>query len=273
MNTHITAQTAQHHHAVMRSVDDLHRSKKGKVSNKWSSYLAYYDQLFAPLRDAPLRLLEIGIQNGGSLETWASYFSRAESIIGCDINEKCHDLVYTDPRISVIVGNANTSDIFRTIVGRGPYDVVIDDGSHLSEDILVSFLNYFPTVKPGGIYVVEDTHAVYQRASTNIHHKLNALAFFKDLTDVINYQFWFRDEKIENLLKPYLNVAIPSFLAEGWIDSIEFRNSIVTIRKSTAPDHNKLGTITIGGDVAEIDTEPLRIKQAMLMRSRVAQDA
>ncbi len=251
-----------------RTVNDLHRAKTGKVSNKWSSYLHYYDQLFSALKDDPLKLFEIGIQNGGSLETWGSYFRYAESIIGCDIDEKCRNLTFADPRISVIVGNANTQEIFQTVISKGPFDVIIDDGSHLSEDIMVGFLNYFPLLKPGGIYVVEDTHAVYQRASTNIHKKTTALAFFKDLTDVVNYEFWFRDEHIENMLKPYMNVAVPAFLMEGWIDSIEFRNSIITIRKSLNPTHNKVGEIIVAGDVADVDPAPLRIKQAMRIQGQ-----
>ena len=251
-----------------RTINELHRAKIGKVSNKWSSYLSYYDQLFEPIKDEPLKLFEIGIQNGGSMETWGSYFKNAESIIGCDINEKCKNLTFTDPRISVIVGNANTQPIFETLLRKGPFDLIIDDGSHLSEDILVSFLNYFPMVRPGGIYVVEDTHAIYQRASTNIHHKSNALSFFKDLTDVINFQFWFRDERIENLLQPYINAPVPAFLTEGWIESIDFRNSIITVRKSLSNNHNKVGEITISGDVADVDPEPLRIKQAMLFQSQ-----
>src|SRR3990167_79541 len=42
------------------SIEQLHRSKTGKVSDKWSSYLPYYDRLFSPLRFSPVRLLEIG---------------------------------------------------------------------------------------------------------------------------------------------------------------------------------------------------------------------
>ncbi len=245
-----------------RTIDGLHRTKTGKVSNKWSSYLSYYDELFSSRKDDPIRLFEIGIQNGGSLETWSSYFKNAQSITGCDIDEKCRQLKYDDPRVSVIVGNANTTSIFQEAIAKGPFDVIIDDGSHLSEDILASFLNYFPTLAPGGIYVVEDTHAVYQRAATNIHNKANALDFFKALTDVVNYQFWFSDEKIENLLAPYMGCAVPAFLTAGWIHSVAFQNSIVTIRKALSPNHHKLGDITISGDVADVDPEPLRIKLA-----------
>ena len=43
------------------SIETLHRNKTGKVSDKWASYLPYYDQLFAPLQEQPITLLEIGV--------------------------------------------------------------------------------------------------------------------------------------------------------------------------------------------------------------------
>jgi len=245
------------------SIENIHNSNEGKVSNKWSSYLKYYDNLLRPLKDDEIKLLEIGIQNGGSLDTWGKYFSKAIKIVGCDIDEKCKLLNYEDPRIKVVVGDANANEIYQRLATDGPYDVIIDDGSHLSEDIFINFLNYFPILKPGGIYIVEDTHAVYWRTATNIHNKKNVFAFFKDLTDVINYEFWHKDQTIENLLGSYLTMPIPAFLKEGWIQSIEFRNSIITVRKSNESNHHKLGQMTITGTVADVDFEPLRIKKIM----------
>jgi len=245
---------------IQRSVTGLHNSRLGKVSNKWTSYLAYYDKLFDFIKDNSISLLEIGVQNGGSLETWGKYFPNANLILGCDIDDRCGRLQFEDPRIRIIIGNANSDMVFKEVLSCGPFDVIIDDGSHLSEDILVSFLNYFPLIKPGGIYVVEDTHAIYQRTSTNIHNKNTTFGFFKDLTDVINYQFWFKDQRIDNLFKPYLSTSIPTWLSEGWVESIEFRNSIITIKKSMHADHNKLGQMTITGNIAEVDSEPLRVK-------------
>jgi hypothetical protein len=252
-----------------RTITNLHRSNQGKVSNKWSSYLTYYDRLFDPIKDQPIRILEVGIQNGGSLETWSRYFKNAEAILGCDIDEKCGALTFEDPRIDVIVGNANSDITFKKIAARGPFDVIIDDGSHLSEDILVGFLNYFPHIRPGGIYVIEDTHAIYQRDLTSIHNSKSALGFFKDLTDIVSYQFWHKDKSIVLHLGAYLSVELPGFLSEGWVDTVEFRNSIITIKKSLKPDHNKLGQMTVTGNTADVDPEPLRVKNLMLAHNAV----
>ena len=236
------------------TLTELHLNKYGKISDKWSSYLAYYDFLFRPLRDAPIKIFEIGMQNGGSLETWSQYFKNAELIVGCDINEKCAALTYKDTHIKVVIGDANSQATCDKINSYGQFDIIIDDGSHASDDILLSFLNYFPHVKPGGIYVVEDTHAVYLSPGTGIKNKHNVLCFFKELTDLVNYQFWSKEQTIESLLSPCSRgLQAPEFLQDGWIESLEFRNSIVTIKKSLSGDHNKLGSREVCGNIAAVE--------------------
>ena len=58
------------------SFEQIHREKTGKVSDKWASYLPFYDEIFEKYRTQNLSLLEIGIQNGGSLETWKTFLVR-----------------------------------------------------------------------------------------------------------------------------------------------------------------------------------------------------
>jgi cephalosporin hydroxylase len=146
----------------MTRLIDLYTSHTGKVSDKWSSYLSTYDDWFRPYTNRPLRILEIGIQNGGSLEIWAKYFPNASLIVGCDINPLCAELSYDDAHIKVVVGDANTDDIRARIMAfSDTYDIIIDDGSHVSRDIVVSFAKYFPLLAEGGIYVAEDLHCSY----------------------------------------------------------------------------------------------------------------
>ena len=57
-----------------KSFKQLFQHHDGKISDKWSSYLDEWDRVFAPIREKRCRLLEIGIQNGGSLEIWSKYF-------------------------------------------------------------------------------------------------------------------------------------------------------------------------------------------------------
>ena len=43
----------------------------------------------------------------------------------------------------------------------GPFDIIIDDGSHRNDDMVISFETLFPVLKCGGMYVVEDLHCCY----------------------------------------------------------------------------------------------------------------
>lgn len=238
------------------TIRSLHLQKTGKVSDKWSSYLDYYDDIFASKRGEPINLLEIGIQNGGSLETWANYFHNAMNIIGCDIDPNCRVLQYDDPRINLIVDDANSDYTYNKINSLcKDLDIVIDDGSHRSTDILQSFTTYFQMLKPGGIYVVEDTHTLYWDSwGGEKSNKFNAYIFFKKLIDVMNFQFWDKEMTIEQYYSDFFQPGgMPSFLKEGWIDSIEFRNSIITIRKADYPKIDGLGERLVTGTKALIN--------------------
>jgi len=240
-----------------KTIELLHRHKTGKVSDKWASYLPYYDQLFNPLRHLKISLLEIGVQNGGSLDTWSEYFESGQRFIGCDIDKNCARLQYNDPRISIVVGDANGAPAFQEINNFcNEFDIIIDDGSHTSIDILNSFINYFPLIKPGGIYVVEDTHTLYSgKFGGGILNEYSAYAFFKKIIDVTNYQFWRDDLAIKSLFSTFFpDGNTPGFIAEGWIESIEFRNSVITVIKSQQPGHEKLGERVVVGDTAQVQT-------------------
>ncbi len=240
---------------TLPTIETLHRSKSGKISDKWASYLPYYDKLLAPLRDAPLRMLEIGVQNGGSLETWAQYFRDAILFVGCDIDPRCGLLRYDDARIHVIVGDACAAPAFSQIAALSPqFDLVIDDGSHKSTDILNAFINYFPLLSPGGIYVVEDACCLYMNDfDGGLLHERGAYAFFKRLVDVLSFEFWRDQATINTYLRTFFDLgSTPAFIVEGWVDSIEFRNSVITIRKAQRPGHDKLGQRVTVGSVAQV---------------------
>lgn len=85
-----------------------------------------------------------------------------KKIIGCDINPACASLHYNSEKIKVVVGDANSSKVFQEISRLSDtFDIIIDDGSHKSRDIFISFINYFNLLKPEGLYIIEDTHCLY----------------------------------------------------------------------------------------------------------------
>jgi len=178
--------------ALAPSLSKLFSEQQGYVSDKWESYLRVYEQWFAPYRAGEIALLEIGVQNGGSVQIWAQYFEYAKSIVGCDINSRCAALKFEDPRIRLVVGDVNVTSTRRAIQEHAAqFDIIIDDGSHTSSDIISTFKYFYPWLKPGGLYVVEDLHCSYWRKwGGGLWKPGSAMEFFKDLADVINQESW-----------------------------------------------------------------------------------
>ena len=249
----------------MKSLYQLYREHDGKVSDKWTHYLRVYDRLFAPLRNRSLTILEIGVQNGGSLEIWAKYFPAASVLVGCDINPDCQKLEYDDPRIKLIVGDANADDIERQISSvADAYDIIIDDGSHLSSDIVRSFVRYFPKLKPDGIYVAEDMHCSYWREYLGgLYSPYSSMAFFKRLADIINHEHWGTPKSISTvcpgLCRRY-SVDLDAAVC-ATVGTIEFSNSMVVVQRCAA-DRGMLGKRVVAGKSAAIEPSPLDFDRA-----------
>lgn len=245
------------HSATLRSIFIEH---SGKASDKWAMYLDEYNRLFDSYRDLPVRLLEIGIQNGGSLEIWKKYFSNAEMIVGCDNNPVCAQLIYADPQIVVVMADANTDEAEQRIRAvSAAFDLIIDDGSHHSGDIVRSFARYFAHLADGGMYIAEDLHCSYwQGFEGGLFHPDSSVTFFKRLADVINHEHWGVDVTRCELLKGFSSkyTATLDEVALASIHSIEFINSMCVIRKAQ-PDANVLGHRLIVGAEALVCSDIL----------------
>jgi 23S rRNA U2552 (ribose-2'-O)-methylase RlmE/FtsJ len=222
------------------------------VSDKWESYLLIYDEIFNSYKTDPINLLEIGIQNGGSLEIWAKYFSEFNKLVGCDINPKCSKLIYDDSRISVIVGDANKEEVQEKILHHAKnYQIIIDDGSHTSRDIISSFARYFKYIEDGGLYVIEDLHCSYwEDFGGGVYDPYSSIAFLKILVDVINHEHFGNDLSLEKLLLGFeskFNITFDSNELRK-IGSIKFYNSICVIEKKSYAKKTGVGKRVVCGN-------------------------
>ncbi|MFE0021517.1 class I SAM-dependent methyltransferase [Amycolatopsis sp. NPDC059021] len=155
-------------HAVSSRPADLDRLAVRYGSDKfgaWHWFTPHYDRHFRHLKDDVVRVLEIGIggynhpgTGGGSLRMWKRYFTRGH-VFGLDVYPKEG---LDAPRLRTIIGDQSDREGLLEIAERyGPFDVVIDDGSHISDHVLTSFDVLFPHVRPGGYYVIEDLWTAY----------------------------------------------------------------------------------------------------------------
>ena len=132
--------------------------------HKWTHYFGVYAKVFAQQRAKPLRILEIGVLRGSSLRMWKRYFSHVDTlIVGLDIDPACAAFDASAEGIHVRIGSQTDQEFLRSVVREfGPFDIIIDDGSHHSSHIITSFNHLFADgLKDTGIYFVEDLHANY----------------------------------------------------------------------------------------------------------------
>ena len=129
----------------------------GQHTRKPSSYLALYDDLFAPMRDVPLSMLELGVHSGHSLHLWHRFFPRAR-ITGLDMRPCPADI--PEDRVTYVRGRQEDPEAISEASVNGPFDIIIDDASHVGRLTKASFgLLFRDHLKPGGLYVLEDIAA------------------------------------------------------------------------------------------------------------------
>jgi hypothetical protein len=141
------------------------------------NYLPYYWMHFRDIRDSVQKVLEIGVQTDRSLRMWQDFFPAA-TIYGIDIDPACKK--FENARCKIFIGDQGDPELLAEVIrAAGPFDIVIDDGSHTMNDQLRSLEYLFPALTAHGIYVIEDIGV-----GDTEHLTLNAL---KQLVDHINY--------------------------------------------------------------------------------------
>lgn len=128
---------------------DLFKYHQGRQIDKWRHYFPIYEKHFAEYRRSNVRVLEIGIDHGGSLQLWKRYFGRHADIIGVDIRP---ETLFDEPQIRTYCYDQCDASIAK----HGPFDIVIDDGSHEMAHMQRTFDNLWPVTD--GVYLIEDCH-------------------------------------------------------------------------------------------------------------------
>jgi hypothetical protein len=120
-------------------------------------YLEVYDPILSRWTDKDVKLLEIGIHKGGSLELWHDYFPRG-MIVGIDL--ELPEAFNPGERIQLFKGSqADTQFLSEVAMNTAPdgFDIIIDDASHIGELTKTTFWHLFHHhLKPGGLYAIED---------------------------------------------------------------------------------------------------------------------
>jgi len=232
----------------IKSYYDVYKEHTGYVSDKWIHYFFIYDLILQKLifNNKPVTLLEIGVQNGGSLEIWKKYLPDNSKIYGIDINKDCSKLNFSN-NIKFHLGNASDTKFMNDVFKNIEFDIILDDGSHICSDVIETFKNMFPKVKNGGVYVVEDLHTSYWAYyGGGLLKKNSSMEFFKNLTDALNTDYLGKGKRdiLRNLFyKKHIN-----FLKKysSYIQSVQFFDSICAIYKYGKQKNRQSQTVKTG---------------------------
>jgi hypothetical protein len=218
----------------MSTLDDLAKKYGTDKSSEIHNYCDKYAKYLPFERYDKLNILEIGILDGKSLLTWKEYFYRS-NILGIDINPDCKQ--YEESRISVEIGSqADGNFLSRTWQQYGPFDMILDDGSHMNEHVIYSFQHLWGSVKSGGVYVIEDIGTSYWDEWGGGYLRNNtSMEYFKKLSDDINFRGLQNFDTLnvharkEDWLTNLSHETQPDCVTD--IESINFLNGIIIITK------------------------------------------
>ena len=161
-------------------------SNRGLVSDKWAHYIPVYERHLARFQNRRVTVLEIGCGEGGSLSLWSKFFGADAIIVGIDVRPECK--LYENYPALVRIGNQSDPVFLNQLLEEfGPFDVVIDDGSHIMRDIIISFSEIYPKMDRHGVYIVEDLHTSYwPQYGGGLRKEGTFIEFAKQLIDDLN---------------------------------------------------------------------------------------
>ncbi len=140
---------------AINPLEDYFANNPGRAIHKWDHYFEVYHRHFAPFCGQSPVIMEIGVQNGGSLQMWRHYFGPGTRVIGIDLNPQCRQFENADTRI--LIGDQADRGFLAEVRRQVPHlDILIDDGGHSMTQQINTFEALYPHIQPHGVYVCED---------------------------------------------------------------------------------------------------------------------
>jgi hypothetical protein len=121
----------------------------------YHNFMYFYETHLSFMRQQPINMLEIGFFKGSSIRTWLEYFSNAT------IN--CIDIIDVDFTHERFIYNKISQEDTRLkeLFLEQSFDLIIDDGSHMTSHQNRSLELLWPKLKNGGLYILEDLHTSF----------------------------------------------------------------------------------------------------------------
>lgn len=175
---------------------------------KINGFYKLYSNKLSPYIGEKIKFLEIGVQDGSSIKHWRK-MSPTWDVWGLDTDINCRGE-------QIVIGSQEDKEVLRQFEG---FDIVIDDGGHTWKQQIKTFEQLFPTLRRGGLYVIEDLHTSFWKQFND--YEISTVDYLLKLVPHLNYEV---ANDPGRLLKP-------EYLDNNQIKAIEFYPSIVFIYK------------------------------------------
>jgi len=152
----------------------FYKYKSDKCVEIFHSYSPQYYEILKDYKYSFENILEIGVGTneimkpisgdgyiiGSSLRGWRDFFPNA-NVFGLDI---VNDVLFDDDRINCFLTDQsqeislkNTIENINNKCGKKvEFDLIVDDGSHIIEHMVLTFKTLKKYLKKGGVYIIED---------------------------------------------------------------------------------------------------------------------
>ena len=214
---------------AVSDLESLFWGNTGPLVHKWHHYLPIYERYFSGFRDRPIRMLEIGVSKGGSLQMWRKYLGPEAQIFGIDIDPSCAR--FDGQAGQVRIGSQDDPDFLNSVVDEmGGIDLVLDDGSHVSAHIRKSLEVLYPRLSEGGLYMIEDLHCAYWSDFGGGYQTRDS--FMSDVKQIVDdMHHWYHTE------------GEKTAATAGHVAGLHVYDSIVVLekRKVAPPRHTQVG--------------------------------
>jgi hypothetical protein len=140
---------------LQSTLENLRKTLNRQITDKDypHNYINIYQQEMSLVDN--VSILEIGVAGGGSLILWDSYFKNS-NVVGIDLYPDFNGTIPDGIDYPVYVIDSTDPDDGDWIFNDEMFDYIVDDGSHNVNDQIKTFNNYYPKLKVGGKYFIED---------------------------------------------------------------------------------------------------------------------
>lgn len=179
--------------------------------NIYHGYTDIYYKYLKDKRKEYKNILEIGVREGWSHMMWYDFFPNAMiygiddfSDINCPPKEKIEN-----DRIKILECSQTEEKKIIDFFNGIDFDMIIDDGSHMSWHQQISFRFLFPKLKSGNYYFIEDLGVCYDRRFREYDDfRSSTVGWFQLMFNKEPFSYYIEEKEMKTILNKVESISL-----------------------------------------------------------------